>query len=253
MSKNLKQKLKNKELALGTWVTIAHPDVVEVLSTLPLDWMVFDLEHAPIDISTLEVLLMGIRNPDIAAITRVPWNDMVFIKRVLDVGSTGIMVPWVNSRSEAENVVKYARYPPAGIRGVGPRRCILYGARDFLNYYRNFEAEELVISVQIETEEAIKNVEDIAATDGIDILFVGPMDLTVNLGIPMQYDHPKYLEAIQKVVRACQKYDKVPGIYAFDADFAKKHISMGFRFVSLMSDTSILRSSLYKIVKEVKL
>ncbi|MEM1526693.1 MAG: aldolase/citrate lyase family protein [Ignisphaera sp.] len=253
MSKNLKRKLKNKELTLGTWITIAHPDVVEVLSTLPLDWMVFDLEHAPIDISTLEVLLMGVRNPDIATITRVPWNDMVFIKRVLDVGSTGIMVPWVNSRSEAENVVRYARYPPAGIRGVGPRRCILYGARDFLNYYRYFEAEELVISVQIETKESIENVEDIAATDGIDVLFVGPMDLTVNLGIPMQYDHPKYIEALQRIVKACQKYDKVSGIYAFDVDFAKKHIAMGFRFVSLMSDTSILRSSMDKIIKEIEL
>lgn len=253
MSKNLKQKLKDKELTLGTWVTIAHPDIVEVLSTLPLDWMVFDLEHAPIDVPTLEVLLMGIRNPNIAAITRVPWNDMVFIKRVLDVGSTGIMVPWVNSRLEAENVVKYARYPPAGIRGVGPRRCILYGAKDFLSYYRNFEIEELVVSVQIETEEAIKNIEDIAAIDGIDVLFVGPMDLTVNLGIPTQYNHIKYVEAIQAVIKACKKYDKVPGVYAFDIDFAKKHIAMGFRFVSLMSDISILRLSLDKFIKEVKL
>lgn len=248
----LKKMLRNREVALGTWITIGHPDVVEAISTLPIDWLVFDMEHAPLDISTLEILLMGVRNPDIASIVRVPWNDMVTIKRVLDVGATGILVPWVNTRADAENVVRFTRYPPAGMRGVGPRRAVLYGAINFLEYYKRFEAEDLVVAVQIETEDALKNLEDIVSVKGIDVYYVGPMDLTTNLGIPTEYDNPKFVEALHKVLKTCEKFDKVPGIHAFDVDSAKKFIEMGFRFVALMTDISILRSSLAKTIELVR-
>jgi 2-keto-3-deoxy-L-rhamnonate aldolase RhmA len=106
----LKKTLRENGMALGTWITINHPDVVEAISTLPLDWLVFDMEHGPLDISNLEVLLMTIKNTDVAPMVRVPWNDMATIKRVLDIGATGVLVPWVNSKSEAINVVKYSRY-----------------------------------------------------------------------------------------------------------------------------------------------
>jgi|UniRef100_A0A7J2U3U5 2-keto-3-deoxy-L-rhamnonate aldolase RhmA len=245
----LKEVLRKNEVALGTWITINHPDVVEAISTLPLNWLVFDMEHGPLDVSSLEVLLMAIRNPDIAPIVRVPWNDMVVIKRVLDVGATGVLVPWVNTKSEAINVVTYSRYPPNGVRGVGPRRAVLYGAVDFLEYYNRFEAEELVIAIQIETREALKNIEEIASVKEIDVFYVGPMDLSVNLGIPLQYSHPKFEEALQIVLKTCEKYDKVPGIHTFSIDSAKKYMQMGFRFMALMTDISILRSSLLEMLK----
>jgi len=248
----LKKILKSGEVALGTWITIAHPDVVEAISTLPINWLVFDMEHAPIDVSNLEILLMGVKNPDIASIVRVPWNDMVVIKRVLDVGATGILVPWVNTRTEAENVMKYVKYPPTGVRGVGPRRAILYGAINFLDYYKKFELEDLVVAVQIETEEALKNLEEIVSVNGIDIYYVGPMDLSTNLGIPLEYNHPKFVEAIQKVLKTCEKFDKTPGIHAFDTQLAIKYIEMGFKFVAIMSDISILRSSLAKMIELIR-
>uniref|UniRef100_A0A7C4FAM0 2,4-dihydroxyhept-2-ene-1,7-dioic acid aldolase n=1 Tax=Ignisphaera aggregans TaxID=334771 RepID=A0A7C4FAM0_9CREN len=248
----LKKTLRENGVALGTWITISHPDVVEAISTLPLDWLVFDMEHGPLDISNLEVLLMAIKSPDVAPIVRVPWNDMVAIKRVLDVGATGVLVPWVNSKSEAINVVKYSRYPPNGVRGVGPRRAVLYGAVNFLDYYNKFESEELVIAIQIETREALKNIEEIASVKEIEVLYAGPMDLSVNLGIPLQYSHPKFEEALLSVLKACKKFDKVAGIHAFGMDSAKRYMQMGFRFIALMTDISILRNSLLEVLKALK-
>jgi len=233
--------LKSGGIALGTWITINHPDVVDALSTLPFDWFVFDMEHAPLTVSDLEVLLMPLRGSSIAPLVRVPWNDIVVIKRVLDLGAEGILIPWVNSGEEAEAAVKYASYPPRGVRGAGPRRCIRFGGRDFLDYYGKFEVEERTIIVQIETSKALRNLEEILSTAGIDAAFIGPMDLSLSLGVPTQYDHPKFVDAVERVLRACQRFDVAPGIHAFNTEMAKKAVAEGFRFVALMSDIGIMR------------
>jgi 2-keto-3-deoxy-L-rhamnonate aldolase RhmA len=248
---NLKKLLREGALTLGGWITIAHPDVVECLSTLPFDWFVFDMEHAPLDVSILETLIMGVRGTDITPIIRVPWNDIVAIKRVLDIGAKGLMIPWVNTREEAEAAVKYSLYPPRGLRGVGPRRALMYGSVDFLKYYKEFETEELTIAVQIETEAALRNIEEIAGVKGIDVFYVGPMDLSVNLGIPLQYNHPKFSEAIQKILDVSKKYDIVPGIHTFDLEMAKRFISMGFRFVTLVTDYVALRAFSMSMLSEL--
>ncbi len=246
----LKKILKSGEVALGTWITINHPDVVDALSEFPFDWFVFDMEHSPLEISDIEILMMPLRDTDITPLIRVPWNDMVVIKRALDIGAKGILVPWVNSREEAEAAVKYASYPPRGVRGVGPRRCIRFGARSFLDYYQKFEQEERVIIVQVETQKALDNLEEIVSTPGIDAVFVGPMDLSTNLGIAGQYDHPKFKEALDRVLNACKKYDVAPGIHAFNIEMAKKVVSQGFRFVALMTDLGMMRTGFREALKE---
>jgi len=247
----LKKILKSGEPALGTWITINHPDVVDALSDLPFDWFIFDMEHAPLEISDIEVLLMPLKNTDITPMIRVPWNDMVMIKRALDIGAKGILVPWISSGEEAKAAVRYASYPPAGVRGVGPRRCIRFGERSFIDYYQRFEREERVIIVQVETQKALDNLEDIVSTPGIDAVFVGPMDLTANLGIAGQYDHPKFKEALKKVLEACSKYDVAPGIHAFNPEMAKKAIADGFRFVALMTDLGVMKLGFKKILREL--
>jgi 2-keto-3-deoxy-L-rhamnonate aldolase RhmA len=241
---SLKRKLKNEEVVLGTWITINHPDVVDALSELPLDWLVFDMEHAPLEISDVEVLLMPLRGVDISPIIRVPWNDMVIIKRALDIGAEGILVPWVNSREEAEKAVSYASYPPRGLRGVGPRRAVRYGRRSFLDYYENFEKNERILLVQIETGRALENLEEILSTPGIDVAYIGPMDLSVSLGIPLKFGDPRFQEALKKVRGVCEKYGVTPGIHAFSPEQAREFISQGFRFVALMSDLGIMRRGL---------
>jgi len=248
---DLKRRLKAGELVLGTWVTINHPDVVDMLSELPFDWLVFDMEHAPLEISDVEVLMMPLKGTNVAPIIRVPWNDMVMIKRALDIGAEGILVPWVNTRREAEEAVRYASYPPRGVRGVGPRRAIRYGRRSFIEYYRNFEENERMILVQIETEKALENLEDILSTPGIDVAYVGPMDLSTNLGIPAQYDNPKFQEALRKVVKACEKYDVAPGIHGFSPERVKEAIEQGFRFIALMSDLGLMRRGFEGLLKEL--
>ncbi len=248
----LKKLLKEGKVTFGTWVSIPHVDVIEALATLPFDWLLFDMEHGPLDISILETLIVGVKGTEVTPFVRVPWNDKVMIKRVLDIGFKGVMVPWVNSREEAEYVVKSSRYPPRGFRGFGPRRAVMYGAESDLEYYKRFENEELVIAVQIESEDAVKNVEEIANVDGVDILFIGPADLSISLGIPLQYEHPKLSEAMQKVLNACKKYDKTPGIQAFNLEQAKKYYSMGFRFLGLMSDIAMLRKAYISVLAEFK-
>ncbi|ADM27216.1 2-dehydro-3-deoxyglucarate aldolase [Ignisphaera aggregans DSM 17230] len=247
---NLKQRMKKGDILLGTWITINHPDVVDALSELPFDWFVFDLEHAPLDISNLEILLMPLKNTGIAPLARAPWNDMIWIKRILDVGVEGIVAPWINSGREAELFVKYATYPPKGLRGVGPRRAIRYGNIRFDEYYKRFETEDRVLIAQIETRDAIENVEDIVSVDGIDGAYIGPMDLSVNLGIPLQYSHPIFEEAITKVLKVCQKYDKTPGIHGLSLELVRKYIDMGFRFIAIMSDIGVMLSGFRNILQQ---
>jgi len=239
----LKKKLREGEVALGTWISINHPDVVDALSELPFDWFVFDMEHAPLEVSDLEVLAMPLKGSKVTPIARVPWNDMVTIKRVLDVGVEGVLVPWVNSKEEAEAAIAAVSYHPKGIRGVGPRRCIRFGKRPFLDYYERFEREELVLIVQVETEKALKNLDEILSVEGIEVAYVGPMDLTVNLGIPAQFDHPKFRDALQKIKDGCNEHDITPGIHTFSSKMAEEMIKEGFRFIGLMSDIEVLAAS----------
>lgn len=246
---NLKKMLKKGMATIGTWVTINHPDVVDVLSELPFDWLIFDMEHAPLEVSDIEILMMPLRSTKVSPIVRVPWNDVVIIKRVLDIGSEGVLVPWINTREEAEAVVKYASYPPYGFRGVGPRRATRYGFRPFLDYYNRFEHEERVLIVQIETTKALENIEDILSVKGIDVAFIGPMDLTVNLGIPLQYNHPMFMEAVNKILKTCEKYGVAPGIHAFDVSQVKKYIEDGFKFISIGSDISFIIRAARDILK----
>lgn len=247
----LKGRLKERAVALGTWVTINHPDVVDALSELPFDWLVFDMEHAPLDVRDLQILAMPLRGSGITPIARVPWNDMVVIKRVLDIGMQGVLVPWVNSGSEAEAAVEATRYPPRGIRGVGPRRCTRYGRRSFIDYYERFESEELVLIVQVETAKALENLEEILSVEGIDVAYVGPMDLSVNLGIPAQFDHPKFKDAIRRVRTTCEKHDVTPGIHTFSIEMAERMIAEGFRFIALMSDLRVLSAGFRELLAKL--
>lgn len=247
----LKEDLRSGKITFGTWITINHPDVPDALSDLDLDWLVFDMEHAPLDIPDIEVLTMPLKNSAITPLIRVPWNDFVVIKRALDIGAKGILAPWVNDREEAERVVSAASYPPRGIRGVGPRRCTRFGEIGFLDYYKTFEENERVIAVQVETKQALDNLEEILSVPGIDVAYIGPNDLTTNFGIPIQYGHPKFVEAVKKVIKTCEICDVAPGIHTFSVDMAKKAVESGFRFIAIMSDLSMMKNAFRRVLAEL--
>ena len=207
----LKEKLKRGEAVVGAFVGLGHPDVTERLSRLGFDWLLLDGEHGPLGLETLQVMMQAMNGSGCTPIVRPQWNDFVVIKRVLDIGAHGVLVPWVNSREEAEAAVRACRYPPEGIRGYGPRRAELFDP----DYYETANREVLV-TVQVETGEALENLEEILAVEGIDACFVGPYDLSSNmgLGIPPKFDHPDFVRAMDRVIEASEASGKPAGMYS---------------------------------------
>jgi len=183
-------------------------------------------------------MIQATSGTDIVPIIRVAWNDMVLIKRALDVGAYGVVVPWVNNKGDAIKAVKATQYPPKGLRGTGPRRAALYGL-DREDYFKKVESE-LVTIVQIETPEAVKNVDEIMSVEGVSACFIGPTDLTTSLGIRDQQNHPKFIEAIEKVLDAGKKHNIPVGIMTYNDEQLIKAIERGFKFISLSSDFSLL-------------
>lgn len=235
MVHRLLDKVSQNKLTYGTWITMAYPEVVEALSYLPFDWFVFDMEHAPLTIRDVEFLMMAIKSNTITPIVRVPWNDFVVIKQALDIGAQGILVPYVNNREEAIKVVKATRYPPEGIRGVGPRRCVNYGFVNMKEYFKRAN-KEIVVIVQIETAEAVNNVNEILSVDGIDGIFIGPNDLSASLGVFREFNNPTYVNAIDKVLVAAKSMNKIAGIMTQNPEDALDKVKKGFNFIALSSD-----------------
>ncbi len=250
MRRNLiKRKLKEGKPSIGTWIGIGHPDIPEILGNLGLDWFVFDAEHGPHSIEKVQQLIQATGTSPTLPLMRVPWNDMVLIKRALDIGTYGLIIPWVNSKEEAENAVKYCRYPKSGgLRGTGPRRASNYGLDQ---EYFDVVDEEILIGVQIETEKALKNLEDILSVDGINVAYVGPMDLSMSMGVFQQFSHPKFTKALDTVLEKSRAAGVAPGIHC-TIDNISNYIEQGFQFNSLASDTSLFLYGAIQAIKGIK-
>lgn len=230
----VKRKLRNGEVSLGTWVTIANSDVAEILANIGMDWLVFDTEHAPLSIETIEGMIQGTSGTDTVPLVRVAGNDMVLIKRALDIGSYGVIVPLVNTVDDAKKAVSYTRYPPKGVRGVGPRRCSVYGIRT-QEYFR-WADEEIITIVQVETAEAVSNIDDIMSVEGVDACFIGPNDLSTSLGNRGDQTDPRYIKAVERVLDASRKHSVPVGTMTYDANEVRLALSRGFKFISLSAD-----------------
>lgn len=239
MVNRVKEKIARGEVTYGTWITMGYPEITEALSHLPFDWFVIDMEHTPLCVKDVEFLMMPLRFTNIVPLVRVPWNDFVIIKRVLDTGAQGVIVPQVSNKEEAIQAVKACKYPPQGIRGVGPRRCIMYGFQSAKEYFRKAN-EDILVIVQIETEEGLNKVEEIVAVDGVDGVFVGPNDLSASLGIFQEFNNPKYIEAVDKILNAAKKAGKIAGIMTSDPQDALDKIKKGFNFITLRHDIAYM-------------
>ena len=233
----VKEKLWRGEPAFGVAVTTPSTDVAEILASAGFDWMFIDMEHAPLDVKDVQLILQAIDGSGVTPIVRVPWNDPVAIKRVLDLGAMGVIVPWVNSEEEAARAVAACKYPPRGVRGCGPRRAARYGL-ETLEYLRRADDDVMVI-VQIETAKALRALSDILSVDGVDATFVGPMDLSASLGHLGNPDHPEVVEAIRRIAEAHRGTKVAPGIASSPSKVAE-HLRMGYRFINVDSDCGIL-------------
>lgn len=227
--------LKQGRVALGSWVTIGNPEVVEMLSLLGFDWLLLDMEHAPLDYQTLEYMLMAVRG-DATPLVRIPLNSPVYAKRVLDLGAAGILVPLVNTAEDARLAVASARYPPAGVRGVGPRRAASYGLRTDEYFDR---ADEVIVVVQIETREAINNIEAILAVDGVTAFFIGPNDLSFSYGCRSWREEP-VLKALERAAEASRSSGVPGGMYCSDGESLRRALELGFKLIALGSDYRFL-------------
>ena len=246
MKNELKRRLKAKEQACGIWMTIESPMVTELLSTLGFDYFVFDTEHSPLDIFQAQTLMQAMRPKGTTPIVRVWWNDLVAIKRALDIGAYGVVVPWVNNKEQAEMAVKACRYAPNGLRGCGPRRAAL----DDPTYLKTADEEILVIA-QIETKEAVENIEDIVSVDGIDVTYIGPSDLSASYGHLGEMSHPVVQKAIDRVFEVSKKAGVAAGVHQGAGKTIMDRVKKGYNFITVGNDLDFVRAGAMQILKEL--
>lgn len=237
----VRDSIRDREPVTATWVSIGHPAIAELSSALDFEMVFLDSEHAATSVETLENMLRGVAaGGEAAPIVRVPWNDPVRIKRVLDAGAEGVMAPMIDTAEEAESFVAAARYPPRGIRGVAPVRASGYVTR-YEEYVR--EANDRILTIaQIESERAVENAGDIAAVDDLDALFVGPADLSTALGHFGAPDHKTVDDAIRRVVEDAHDAGTAVGTIASDPDDIPHWIDRGMDFLVVGIDVSYLAS-----------
>ena len=246
MKNLMKERMKNNQLVLGSWITIPNPEVVEILSMNNFDWFLFDMEHAPITVAQLENLLRA-KSESVTSVVRVPRNELVYVKQALDVGSYGVMIPMVSSFKEASDAVSYAKYPPLGVRGTGARRASSYFTKHD-EYLKTANAETAVI-VQIETSDAVNKFESIISTEGVDGWFVGPNDLAASLGHLGEPSSPVVLDAMNKMLKISEKIGKPGGTLSFNVKQAKSLIEKGFRIMAISSDDFLLYQASNELLK----
>jgi 2-keto-3-deoxy-L-rhamnonate aldolase RhmA len=237
---DLKNKLINREVTIGSWITIGNPIVAEIMARSGFDWLTIDMEHSSITLDVAQDLIRVIELCGVPPLVRISNNDQNIIKRVMDAGAHGIIVPMVNSRDDALNAVNALKYPPIGSRGVGLARAQKYGT-DFEGY-RKWNHEKSILIVQIEHINAVDNLEDILGVEGVDGFIVGPYDLSGSLGLPGQFENPKVSEALSRVEETSQKIAALSGFHVIPPDVSevKKKISKGYRFIAFSLDILFL-------------
>ena len=223
----------------GSWCNLGSSITAEIAGAAGLDWILVDLEHGAGTMADLVHQFQGIGCTDAAPIVRIAANETPRFKRVLDMGAAGVMVPYVSTPDEAAAAVAAMRFPPAGIRGVAKlNRATRFGSA--FEEYAGSANENLLLIVQIETVDAVKNADKIASIDGVDVLFIGPLDLSTNLGIQAQYDHPDFRSARQRVVEAARNAGKAAGILLLGHDGAGGVVFEGFSFLAVGSDSGMV-------------
>lgn len=223
---------------VGTWIMSASPMVAEAVGHAGFDWGVLDMEHAPADMMEVIHMLQAVSSTKMVPVVRVPWNDVVTIKRVLDAGATTLLVPLVQNADEARHAVAATRYPPQGVRGVaGMTRASRFGAAH--NYLQHANVDMGVI-VQLETPQALQQLEAIAAVEGVDALFIGPADLSAAMGHLGQLTHPAVLEQMSRAVKRAKDAGKPIGTLGATPEIVAQYRAIGFDFVAISSDLSLL-------------
>jgi 4-hydroxy-2-oxoheptanedioate aldolase len=232
-----KQALKDGMPQIGMWSSLSSHIVAEILAHAGFDWVLLDTEHSPNELPMVQSQLHAMTGGTATPVVRPAWNDMILVKRFLDIGAQSLLLPYVQTAEEAQNAVRYTRYPQQGLRGVaGATRAAGYGRT---SDYLKRAAEQLCVLVQVETRKSIGNLEAIAEVDGVDGIFIGPNDLAADLGYLGNWQHPDVWKVMEDAARRIRKVGKAPGILVGETD-GRRCLDMGYLFVAVGADTGML-------------
>ncbi len=248
--KNLKKRLKQGETLHGCWLNTGSSLTAEIVGLSGFDWVLIDLEHGAGSEQDVLHQLQALEHTPTAAIVRVESSESQRIHRVLDMGAEGVMCPKISDPAGARKLVHGLHYPPIGGRGVAKMVRATGFGQNFGTYYQ--DAQENVLGIaQIETVEVLNHLDEVAAIEGVDVLFIGPADLSMELGIFGQFDHPVFREAVKKTIDAAQKAGKATGILFFNTDEYQAYHEMGIRFIACGSDATFVADGARNLAKKL--
>lgn len=250
--KTLKEKLKNGTATIGSWITIGHTAVAEIMAKVGFDWLVVDMEHSAITLSEAQQLIQVIELSGVTPLVRVGENNPLLIKRVMDAGAHGVIVPMVNSKEDAVNAVKAVKYPPVGTRGVGLARAQGYGME--FEKYKEWVNKNSIVVVQIEHIEAINNLKEIMNVEEVDAGIIGPYDLSASMGYPGEFNRKEVQEMLSKFLEVSKVLKKPAGFHVVfpDSEDAKIKIDLGFNFLAFGLDTLFLATKARAELSRIK-
>jgi len=248
----LKNALSTSKVTIGSWITLAHPAIAEIMAKAGFDWLTIDMEHSAITLYQAQQLIQIVELCDVTPLVRVGENNPNLIKRVMDAGAHGVIVPMVNNKDDAIRAVNAVKYPPKGTRGVGLARAQGYGLE--FEKYRKWVNKESIVIIQIEHIEAVDNLEEILSVQDIDGFIVGPYDLSASMGIPGEFEHPQVIEVLNRIMEVSQNYNVVLGFHVIppDAEEVLKKINEGYRFIGFSLDTLFLGAKCKKELLKIK-
>ncbi|MGB2630980.1 MAG: aldolase/citrate lyase family protein [Candidatus Omnitrophota bacterium] len=249
---HLKDSLLKRELTIGSWITLAHPSIAEIMAKAGFDWLVVDMEHSAIELGQAQNLIQVIELAGCVPLVRVGENDPNLIKRVMDAGAHGVIVPMVNTEEDAVRAVKAVKYPPVGTRGVGLARAQGYGM-DFEGY-KGWVNEKSIVIVQIEHIDAVKNLEKILTVKGVDGFIIGPYDLSGSVGKPGEFDDPEVKKALERVTEVSRKLKALSGFHVVPPDpgQVKEKIDEGYSFIAYSLDTLFMADHIHSDMKAIR-
>ncbi len=248
----VRAKLKRGEPSCGTWLTLPDPTAARLMARAGFDWLTVELEHTPVSFETAAQSFAIVAASGSVPLARVPWNTGENIKRVLDTGAWGIVVPMINSRAEAEAAVAAARYAPLGARSIGGQLHAASFDTDPATYYARAN-EEILVVLMMEHIRAVEAAEDILSVPGIDAVFIGPNDLHHSLGKPPAFDseHKEYVDAVQHILKTARQHGVAAGIHVIDTDAARRRIAEGFQFIAVGSEAGFMLGKAQEVTRQL--
>jgi len=253
MGNRTKKALQEGKVIVGTMITeFASPEMPRLLGASGFDFAIVDTEHSPFSLETTINLVRSAKSSNLTLLARVPTTEYHHVAKMLDVGVQGVMIPHVEQESDVRKVINSAKYPPIGARSYGVRPVITDYEQSSVKEQISLLNDMSMILIQIESEEAVKNVENLVSNDNVDGVIIGPNDLSISLGVPGDLEHPSMQEAIEKVIKACKKFGKGVGTHTRSIDTTIKWLEKGMNILLYSTDASILLSACTDVVRVLR-